>query len=83
MTITLGKATGLVCVRTDIRRGFVLMLLGWTISYVHFLEDHIGIAWSRTLEIGECRYWLTEDWKVWAKKDKSGLKFLLRSARSD
>jgi hypothetical protein len=80
MTITLGKATGLVCVRTDIRRGFVLMLWGWTISYVHFLEDHIGIAWSRTFEIGKRRYWLTENWKVWAKKNKNELKFMLNRA---
>jgi hypothetical protein len=83
MTIALGRATGFVYVRTEIRRGFVLMLWGWTISYVHFLEDRIGIVWSRTFEIGKRRYWFTEEWKLWAKKNKNGMKFLVRNARSD
>jgi hypothetical protein len=46
MQITLGKATGLELIRTDVYRGFLLMIRGWEVSYVHYLEDYIGIAWK-------------------------------------
>ena len=77
MRITLGKATGLDLIRTDVYRGFILMIRGWEVSYVHYLEDYIGIAWGRTLIIGKRKWWFTESWKLWAKKTPTGIRYSL------
>jgi hypothetical protein len=77
MKITLGKATGFEFVGTNVFRGFILMVRGREVSYVHFLEDFIGIPWNRILIIGERKWWLTNSWKTWAKKNKNGFSYAL------
>lgn len=78
MQISLGRnKTGIDIFRSKTKRGFLLMIFGWSFVYVHFLEEYIGIAWSRNLEIGKRRWWFTESWRLWAKKNRSGFKYAL------
>jgi hypothetical protein len=77
MKITLGKATGFELVREESYRGFLLMVRGWEVSYVHFLQDYVGIPWNRILIVGERKWWLTDSWKTWAKKNKHGFLYAL------
>lgn len=78
MKITLGKATGFDLVKTNSYRGFLLMVRGWEVSYVHYIQDYIGIAWSRSLTIGKRKWWFTDSWKVWAKKTPLGFRYVLK-----
>lgn len=81
MQIALGKRTGVIGVRKGFQNSFILMLWGWELSYSHYLEDSVAFAWNRRLVVGKRKWWFTPDWKVWAKKDKRGLRMLFGSDR--
>lgn len=47
------------------KHGFVAMIGRFEISYAHF-DEHIGISWRRSVTIGKRRWWLREDWSIFA-----------------
>lgn len=83
MDFTVGKDSGFSIYRQDNYEGFLLMIFGWEVSYTHFTDEYVGIAWTRQLVIGQTKWWITDRWKVFAKKDKKGLHYLMQTTQEN